>query len=220
MGCKKNQWRKHPFFCGTQFEPKIKKPPSTRRAAAADREAREHLSHQNHRHDPETLRKMEYLRLVHEYWDCRCGDMVWGGPVSQKYWISRGSGSLDGSLCTLYILGGGRRKCTNNRALGCRDVYELHDTSLSQHHACKRQLAEKLALRLVKQSEDPCTDQSLIWMVSPMTKHCAGFFSPVPGLSPNPHNPVGGGGGCPTMLVGEGGLTPPPSVFRGAPIFR
>eukprot|EP00667_Euglena_gracilis_P001299 EG_transcript_1301 len=79
-----------------------------------DREAREHLSHQNHRHDPETLRKMEYLRLVHEYWDCR-------------------------------------------------DVYELHDTSLSQHHACKRQLAEKLALRLVKQSEDPCTDNVLTY---------------------------------------------------------
>jgi len=79
-----------------------------------DREARDHQSHQNHRHDPETLRKMEYLRLVHEYWDCR-------------------------------------------------DVYELHDTGPSAQQPSKRALAEKLAVRLAKQSEDPCTDNVLTY---------------------------------------------------------
>jgi hypothetical protein len=51
---------------------------------------------------------MEYLRLVHEYWDCR-------------------------------------------------DVYELHTAAFSSQQTCKRQLAQKLVDRLLKQSEDPCT---------------------------------------------------------------
>lgn len=60
-----------PLFCA--FSSKV--PDNFRHRHARDREARDHQSHQNHRHDPETLRKMEYLRLVHEYWDCRCDEL-------------------------------------------------------------------------------------------------------------------------------------------------
>ena len=38
-----------------------------------------------------------------------------------------------------------------------RDVYELHTAAFSSQQTCKRQLAQKLVDRLLKQSEDPCT---------------------------------------------------------------